>query len=115
MPESVNDERTQAVIALVRFSFPVDELRSMLTTFPWDFETPLAVLEPADIQRSLRRYLGGDLSADDICDWANLIEMRDDVDYQSTELVEDFVFAAANLELQGAINTEWAKDWISKL
>ena len=58
MPESVNDERTQAVIALVRFSFPVDELRSMLTTFPWDFETPLAVLEPADIQRHSNSIAG---------------------------------------------------------
>jgi hypothetical protein len=114
MPESFDHERTQAITALVRFSFPIDELRSLLATFSWDFETPLIVLEPAHIRRSLERYLDRDLTADDVCDWANLIEMRDDVDYQSTELVEDFVFAAANPELEGAIDPEWAIAWSAR-
>jgi hypothetical protein len=67
------------------------------------------------VQRALERYLRGDLTAGDLHSWAETIEMREDVNYESSEQVLDFVFELANSDINGEITFGRARDWISAL
>ncbi|MDO6564460.1 hypothetical protein Q4488_13805 [Amphritea sp. 1_MG-2023] len=48
----------------------------------------------------LEKYLCGDISADDLEEWALFIECRDDI---QCEPIEDYVYALANPSLMGEI------------
>lgn len=74
-----------------------------LLPFDWD-GPPLATLRREDVLAILARWNAGKLSAQDIEAWANLIEVRDDLDHDpNDELVAAAVFDLANPELQGPL------------
>ncbi len=73
-------ERKDALSLLVKRSVPVKEALSLLSAFPWDFPNPLLELKREDITAALTDYLIGSATAEDIEQWANAIEGRDDIE-----------------------------------
>ena len=104
--------RQEAVQALVQFTRPARELRDALAEHPWDWDArALATLTLTDIAHVLRRYEDGDLTADAVETWANLIECREDIDLD--EIASEAIFDLANPELQGPL-TEVAPAILAK-
>jgi len=64
---------------LLEASRPLPDLARDLASVPWDFEGAGLKLEAVHVRNILRRYLEGDLSAEQVETWANLVEGRDDV------------------------------------
>ena len=99
--------RQQTITSLVEFTKPLDELRRELAELAWDREgPPLAILRPAHIAAVLERYKRGELTARDVEDWANLVECREDIDFDPRRAADiaDAIFDIASPEMQGSLD-----------
>lgn len=97
--------REEAVQSLVRFDKPLAVLRDCVGAFPFDWEgPPLAILKADHVLSVLRRWEAGEVNAQEVEDWANLVEVRDDLDHDlANAAVASAVFDLANPELQGPL------------
>ncbi|RUU92285.1 hypothetical protein EOB59_08185 [Mesorhizobium sp. M7A.F.Ca.MR.176.00.0.0] len=80
--ESRKDEERRSIIrSLVELDRPVAELEKLLAPLPWDYPTALVTLTYDHIRSVLLRFLAGNLEAKDVEEWADLVEMRDDIEF----------------------------------
>jgi hypothetical protein len=110
-------QRQQALRDLLELRVPVNMATGALARFGWDSEQELVTLTRADATRTLTRYLTGELSADDVEQWADALEVREDVGREpgfGDELTE-LLFQLATPEVAGKITPETAKHWINTL
>jgi hypothetical protein len=109
--------RKQLLQSLLAFNAPVANVMEPLKKFGWDSETELVTLTRDDIASVLKRYLSSELSASDVEDWANALEIRDDVGYEVgyEDLLSDVVFDLANPALNGLLNLKVAQELIARL
>ena len=98
--------REEAVQSLVRFDRPLDMLREAVAGFPFDWDgLPLATLERDHVLEVLTRWLRGELAVEAVEDWANLVEVRDDLSHDPADpAVADAIFDLANPVLQGPLS-----------
>ena len=105
--------REQAVQSLVHFDQPLRMLDAVLRENAWDWDgPPIATLGGANIVSVLQRYLKGDVSGDDVEAWANMLEGRDDVEFEPGTAAA--IFDLANPTLQGPL-TEVASVLLASL
>jgi hypothetical protein len=102
---------------LVAFNKPVEILADGLSQLDWDYEgQPLAVTA-SQIRSILQRFLAGKFSAKDLEDWANLIECREDLEFEGNrhEAIENVIFCLANPRLQGEITPALCENLLNTL
>lgn len=107
-------QREDALRDLVQRRAPVPEAIAALARFPWDSDTELVALTRADAVRVLQDYLAGTLTAEDAQQWADALEVRDDVGREpgfADELTE-FLFEMATPEVAGPLTPELATQWV---
>lgn len=73
--------RTEILSKLLAYQTPLDELTRLLQQFPWDCDAELVVLTPDHVRHVLQRYLVGELNEQQLEDWANAIESREDIGF----------------------------------
>jgi len=90
--------------SLVRFDRPLAELESAVADLDAGTQ-PVATLTRKDIAGVVRRYLAGLLDAAEVEHWANLIECREDVEFEPRHepVVADAIFDLANPDVQGSL------------
>jgi len=94
--------REQAVQSLVRLDQPLPLLKEALAQFPWDWEEPaLATLGGPAVASILRRYERGELTAEQVEAWANLVEVRDDIEFDAS--ATDAISYLANPLINGRL------------
>ena len=94
--------REQAIQSLVLLDQPLPLLQGVLSQFPWDWdEPPLAKLDGRRVASILRRYTAGELSAEQVEAWANLIEVRDDIEFDAS--ANDAIRYLANPLINGPL------------
>lgn len=93
------------MLDLVGFRRPLDDLVPALSRFPWDFEQELVRLDSADLRHALMLYRDGVISADQLEEWADVVEGRDDIAFTS-QLVIDLINQLANPLLFGRLTAE---------
>ena len=80
-------------------------------TFDWDLtpgQQPERLTE-SDVIATLHRFHRGRASAEDVANWAEFLEVRDDVEFAS-ELVSSVVFELANPELEEPLTERHAQE-----
>jgi hypothetical protein len=95
----------------MRFDQSIETLRESLRDFSddWD-DRPLGILRREHVLSVLRRWRAGELSDREVEDWANLVEMRDDLDHDPDDkAVATAVFILANPVLEGRLSEEGPK------
>jgi RNAse (barnase) inhibitor barstar len=116
-------DRKSVVEALLNRSRPLAEIRAELGQFPWDSE-PLVQLTREHVGNVLRAFLAGEIDALSIEDWANLIEMRDDIGFEDEdEDADDFehgdlrnaIFVLANPVLYGDLTKDLARQLLEEI
>ena len=80
----------------------------------WDMDIAVVVLTARDISEVLTRFTEHSLSAELVADWADFLELRDDVDYDSPS-VKELVHELANWEIEGLLSTERARQLLKEL
>ena len=103
--------REEAVQSLMRFDRPIETLRASLRDFPFDWDDkPLGILRRPHVVSVLRRWRLGELSDREVEDWADLVELREDLEHDpDDEAVATAVFVLAHPELEGRLSEQGPK------
>jgi hypothetical protein len=104
-------DRASALRSLIAYEQPLDPILVALRSHGWDASEPLAILTSADVISILERYLSGDLTAQQVADWADLVECREDIELpqMGTASISDAVFHLANPNLRGELTPQVAE------
>jgi hypothetical protein len=95
-------ERRRILTGLLDQSIPLEQVRNGLAGFSWDSESELVVFTCAHLRGVLRRFLNGELSADEVAAWAEAIECREDIGNE-VESLGDAVYELATPESEGVL------------
>ena len=92
------DERIEVLRDLVELREPILATIGRLRLFPWDSDAALVMLTSNDLIRILDRYLRRELSNIEVEEWAEALEGRDDIGYESQlgGTLRQIIFELAN-------------------
>jgi len=97
-------DRIAALHELVAYHLPLDSTLAKLAAFGWDAPAPLLTLAASDVMRMLQRFSTGDISAEQLTDWADLIECREDIALPRQPVdISAVIFRLANPNLEGPV------------
>ncbi|EMQ2878997.1 hypothetical protein V9N52_004360, partial [Vibrio navarrensis] len=96
---------------------PVSDLADSLSKFDWDYEGQPLVATASKIREVLKRFLAGEYSAQELEDWANLVEYREDLEFEkkNREEIANVIYCLANPVLEGEITADSCKALIASL
>ncbi|AZO54214.1 MULTISPECIES: hypothetical protein [unclassified Mesorhizobium] len=108
--------RVSVLTDLVTFGRPIDVLAAIVSDLGWS-ETPVVVLTADHVLSVLRRFQARELTASDVEAWADLIECREDIDYQPErdEEILEAIYVLANPVLNGLLDEALADQVIGPL
>lgn len=100
-------ERQKVITDIIRFKGNIDFLEGELNSFPWDWSNThsLYTIKSEDILRALKLIDDGLINHDTIEKWANIIEGREDIDYEN-EVIQELIIELANPLLFGDLSGE---------
>ena len=106
--------RRDVIQSVLAFDRSLDELKAELRQFPWDCDEPLVVLTAEMMTSVLDRFLTAELNAQQLHEWADLIEVREDFDYDPDrkEALIGIVFSLANPILYGPVTEQSVRDFL---
>lgn len=101
-------ERTTVLNSLIQFDRPIEQICADLGTFPWDCPHELVTLAAEHIRNVLARLSSGDLTPDAVYEWANAVEMREDIAYEERchEEIVEALFVLAFPLLNGPLDAD---------
>jgi hypothetical protein len=99
--------------SLIQYTIPIERISADLGLLPWDSEEELVELREGDIIKILERYVNGELSAQSVESWANLIECREDI--KMSNRVTETILILANPALNGVLSIEGSRKLIARL
>jgi len=110
-------EQAEVLKSIVTFSRTVAELKQAVRCLSWDSPTSEVSLTRTDVSSALQRYLDGAISSKDVEEWANLIEGREDIGFESgcVETLRELVNELANPVTMGALTSQRAETWLRRL
>jgi len=97
---------------LIEFRKPPAEMHAILAEFEWDCNQKLVQLERRHVISVLKRYVDGEILSEEVEAWTNLIEGRDDVDYEE---VKEILHILANPVITYELTPPMAVSMIDKL
>lgn len=107
--------RASIIASLIHLDRPLPDLRTDLAGLGWD-DNPVVTLTRRNIAAILHRFVAGDLDAETVEAWANLVECREDIVFEPRheEAVADGLYDLANPDVQGPL-TEILPDLLARL
>jgi hypothetical protein len=106
--------RRTILMSLLANDRPVDHLRAALAQFEWDCPEPLVSMTRDHILVVLRKFLAGDLTAQAVEAWADLIEVRDDINFTDDRVLHA-IFVLANPTINGELDNRLAEHLVSEI
>lgn len=79
----MREDRMGVLEMVVELSCSIDLIETRIREFAWDYDGLPFELKRAHIIHVLKRYLVGELNADEVGRWANMLEGRDDICFES--------------------------------
>ena len=95
----------------------IQQYRSAVSELAVGNASSFVTLRVADLERAVRRFLEGQLSAHELSRWANLLEGNDLVEYDETanRLIADVLFQLASPEINGPITKQACEELLARL
>lgn len=111
------DARRIALTDLVRVRTSIEAAKAALRPFDWDSEVELVHCTRRDAVHALDLALRGELTPVQLEDWADAIEVRDDVSFEggTDGLVHQCIAELANPTLYGELTAAAIQRWRSAL
>lgn len=107
-------DRKSALYALVEYSLPIENAIARLTNEPWDAPEPLVYFSAVDVERVLQRFLNGELTHEQVTDWADLLECREDIAPKpGQEVLTNVLFKLANPDLASPVTRAEVKKMLT--
>lgn len=104
MPRS----RAELLNDLADYKLPIEPVVAELREYGWDSIAPLFTVTRLHVLGVLSRYLDGQITSQQVTDWADLLECREDLDYEKDSEVQlkQAVFELANPNLTAPVSPE---------
>ncbi len=98
-------DRQSTITSLIRFDRRLSDLTRELRELGWDAD-PVAILTRQNISMVIDRFLTAELTAEAVEAWANLIEGREDIEFEPGRetTVAEALHDLANPELSGRLD-----------
>ncbi len=109
------DSRESLLKALLSFTRPIPDISRELSAYAWDAPCPLVVLDAVHVSSVLNRFMAGELSSLQVDDWANCIELRDDIEYDPSSAVGLALHELANPMLTCSLTKQSAAALVATL
>lgn len=111
------DNRYEVLQELIDFEQPLDVISSKLKGFNFDFDGEPLVLSKEKVIAAINSFITGKKNADELERWANLIEMREDIDFEGIceDSINDVIYKLANPILEEPITTVSCKKYLALL
>jgi len=102
---------------LVSFSKPLNNISNELSELDWEYEGDAFIIRAIQIIEVLQRYISGEIKSMEIEEWANLIECREDIEFEKDKrnILENTIYQLANPVLEGDITPEICKKLLMTL
>jgi hypothetical protein len=96
---------------LVEYRLPIEPVLEALSCLPFDSAEELVCIRRADVVAIIDRFLGGALTGEQVTDWADQVELRQDLGLEEThrDALRDAIFRLANPNLRGPVTPEVAR------
>jgi hypothetical protein len=109
--------RHEALKNLLELNGSVSSLVEAVQAFPWDADAALVTFTRAHMRAALQKYRDKALDAEQLEDWANAIECREDVGFEAgyEDMLQEAIFQLANPLLTLAVTDESARLLVAKL
>jgi hypothetical protein len=109
--------RKELLLQLLTRSRPMKSVLEELAEYGWDSDRDLVVVTRHYLMLALQEFTDGHLSAADLVSWAEALEAREDVGFESgyEELVKCVVFTLANPEINHPLTLLKAARYIQQL
>ncbi len=110
-------ERMSLLKKVIQADGDIHQHAKILNQLEWDFNGTPALLDKQTLKDVLERFAVGTSSVNYIYEWADFLELRDDVDFpeDDKEKISQIMRDLANPDLQGGLTLERAKKFISQL
>lgn len=108
------NQRTKLLKEIIYIKRDLLELQAELSKYPWDVDTPLVIITKQDFLNIINKCIKKEITFNDIEIWSNIIECREDVEWEQEEM-QEIIFELANPEINGAIDNEKLHDVIKQL
>lgn len=106
--------RIEILTHLIEYDLPMMKLKDLMKDVPWDCQNPLVVFKIQHVQFALHKYLDKKCSAKDLEEWADLIEVREDIEC-SADILKEFLFQTSTPEINFKITEDYAEKWLKRL
>ena len=96
---------------LINYEIPPDEINKNISNYLWDSESELTILTRNQLRNFLKIYVEHRIDENEVENWANLIEGREDIGYEANYegLLKQFIYRLANPYLVGEITRSMAE------
>ena len=106
-------DRKQLLLDLILLRGKAQDIKKELSKYSWDSVSPIVKIDIQSMIFVLTKYIKGDISTDELEEWANLVECRDDIEIPS--VIQEFIFELANPEINGDITKKNVNDYVKVL
>lgn len=103
--------RYEVLNDIINFNGKVSDLQNELSHYEWDSAVPIIKISYINIKSALLLFVNDKISLDDLTAWANILECREDIEFEDEE-IEEMIFYLANPEINGNLTKEAAKEFI---
>ena len=106
------DPRACLLRKMLAYELPIEPTIESLAALPYDCDTDLVLVTPNDIIRIIDRHASGEMSADQVVEWADFLEIRDGVGFASPhgDRLKEIVWQLANPLINGEITPAVVKE-----
>ena len=111
------DDRRKVLLELLNWTSPLREVFAQVALFAWDHETTLVLVERHHLRNALTRYVEGSAISEEMEQWAEALESRDDVGFEDgvAELARELLWKLANPALEGPRSKQVAQGMLDRL
>jgi hypothetical protein len=103
--------RKEILTDLILYKKELGTIQKELSIFAWYSNTPLVILNTTEIKEVFDNYLNENISNEELDDWANAIEMREDIGFGSDK-IKEIIFNIANPILTESISKQKIEQYI---
>jgi hypothetical protein len=110
------EQRSRMLVELLNRTGPIRELVARLSEFPWDSDEVLALVERCHLKAALEKYLVGAMPANEVEEWAEALEGREDIGFESgaEDLISDVLWTLATPALTEPLSEMLARRLLAR-
>lgn len=113
----MSQQRRQTLQSLIWLHEPLEQISERLSEFEWDFDDEPIVLETTAVETALMRYLKGYISAQELENWAEVMESCEEIEFEAefSEEIQMIIHLLVNPEINYGINSDLCSHFLDVL